>query len=144
MNKFSRTNNAKSALDQLAQSCEEWRKIKRNQFESMPIDLQKQISQLIKSRRYSNHKIMQATKINRAKVNELAAKSFDDKPELIPFTLVSKTDPQTGTTAPITQTCKTTGEYLTINLANGDSISVPIGLGESAMHNIIKLFLCCK
>jgi len=133
-----------SELEQLARSCADWRKTKSNKFDPMPSDLQKLIAQLIKSGRYSNYKIMQAAKINKAKINELAVKNFGNNPELIPFTLVDKSDTQANPAITSTKTCKTTNEYLTINSANGDSISIPLNLSESAMQNIIKLFLCCK
>lgn len=143
--KAKNTTTASSELDQLAQHCRDWRKTKSNRFGPMPIDLQKRIAQLIKSGRYSKHRIMQTAKINCAKIKELAAKNFDDAPEFLSFTLVDKKPaPALSAQTSKIQQSRQVGECLTINSANGDSISVPINISESAIQNIIKLFLCCK
>jgi hypothetical protein len=56
----------------------------------------------------------------------------------------SKVKVGTPKTTAVTTATPNEGTFLTLNSANGDSISIPATLSEPTIQNIIKIFLCCK
>lgn len=149
---------ASEELELLSTLCLNWRQNRVNKFSSMPSYLEQYIANIIISGNFTDLEIMGAAKINNKKFAKIVAvhttNSPDNQTEFVPFTLIPQTintnsanfNHNTNNTKFNKSTFKTASDAhnLTINTANGDSISIPISINDSALQNIIKLFLCCK
>ena len=138
---------ASEELELLSTLCLNWRQNRANKFGPMPSYLEQYISNIIISGNYTNLEIMGAAKINNKKLTKIAAgrthNSPDNQTEFVPFTLIPQTI-NTNFNNNTNNTFKTASDAhnLTINTANGDSISIPVSINDSILQNIIKLFLC--
>jgi hypothetical protein len=146
---FPESKKASEELELLSTLCLNWRQNRVNKFSPMPSYLEQYISNIIISGNHTDLEIMGAAKINNKKFTKIAAgrtnHSPDHQTEFVPFTLIPQTI-NTNNTKFNKSTFKTASDAhnLTINTANGDSISIPVSINDSILQNIIKLFLCCK
>jgi hypothetical protein len=138
-------------LEILSTLCLNWRQNRLNKFDPMPSYLEQYISNTIISGNYTDLDIMKAAKITPKKLAKIAGgqtnnSTDNENPEFLPFTITPQNINTKNHNKSSKSTFKTANDAnnLTINTANGDSISIPVTVDDSILQNIIKLFLCCK